>query len=92
MAEVDYLELLKGYLHVTTDADDDNLQHLMKTAHTTLKGWCGEFELDNEVGCQLVFDYVRYMRAGASEYFRKNFQAQIVSFGFDLMEVPDEDT
>lgn len=85
------LKEMKDYLHVITDDDDKNLIALSKTAHSTLKRWCGSFDLDNEEGKQLVFDYVRYMRAGASEYFYKNFESQIQSFGFSLMEVPSDD-
>lgn len=85
------LKEMKDYLHVVTDDDDNNLKVLSKTAHSTLKRWCGSFDLDNDEGKQLVFDYVRYMRAGASEYFYKNFESQIHSFGFSLMEVPTDD-
>lgn len=85
-----HVEELKSYLHIVTDDDDDNLESLLNTAHKTLIRWCGSFDFENDEGKQLVFDYVRYMRAGASEYFYKNFQAQIISFGFSLMEVPDE--
>lgn len=84
------LEDLKDYLKIVIDDDDNNLKARLNTAHATLKTWCGQFELDDLIGRQLVFDYVRYMRAGASEYFYQNFQSQIVSFGFSLMEVPDE--
>lgn len=85
------LKEMKDYLHVLTDDDDNNLKALSKTAHSTLKRWCGSFDLDNDEGKQLVFDYVRYMRAGASEYFYKNFESQIHNFGFSLMEVPADD-
>lgn len=89
--EESFLNEMKDYLHVVTDDDDKNLEALSKTAHSTLKRWCGSFDLDNAEGKQLVFDYVRYMRAGASEYFYKNFESQIHSFGFFLMEVPADD-
>lgn len=82
---------LKEYLHILSDDDDSNLERMMKTAHTTLKRWCGLFDLENEEGKQLTFDYVRYMHAGASEHFYPNFQSQIISFGFSLMEVPVDD-
>lgn len=85
------LKEMKEYLHVVTDDDDKNLIALSKTAHSSLKRWCGSFGLDNDEGKQLVFDYVRYMRAGASEYFYPNFLSQISSFGFSLMEVPPDD-
>lgn len=85
------LEDLKDYLKIVIDDDDNNLKARLNTAHATLKAWCGQFELDDLIGRQLVFDYVRYMRAGASEYFYKNFQSQIVSFGFSLMEVPADE-
>lgn len=85
------LNEMKDYLHVVSDDDDNNLKSLSKTAHSTLIRWCGSFDLDNDEGKQLVFDYVRYMRAGASEYFYPNFKSQIISFGFSLMEVPSDD-
>lgn len=87
----DDLSDLKAYLHIVSSEDDTNLKSLLNTAHATLKRWCGLFDLENEEGKQLVFDYVRYMHAGASEYFYKNFQTQIISFGFSLMEVPADD-
>lgn len=85
------LEELKEYIHVLTADDDNNLKRLLKTAHSTLIRWCGSFGLENEEGKQLVYDYVRYMRAGVSEYFYQNFKSQIISFGFGLMEVPKDD-
>lgn len=85
------LEELKGHLHIVTDDDDSNLKSLLKTAHSSLIRWCGSFDFENDEGKQLVFDYVRYMRAGASEYFYPNFLSQISSFGFSLMEVPPDD-
>lgn len=86
-----HLEDLKAYLHIVTADDDTNLIALLKTAHNTLIRWCGSFGLENDEGRQLAFDYVRYMRAGASEYFYKNFQTQIHSFAFSLMEVPADE-
>lgn len=86
----EYLEELKSYLHVVTPDDDQNLTTLLTTAHNTLIRWCGSFDFSNDEGKQLVFDYVRYMRSGASEYFYQNFRTQIHSFAFSLMEVPDE--
>lgn len=86
-----HLEALKAYLHIVTDDDNTNLESLLNTAHKTLIRWCGSFDFDNDEGRQLAFDYVRYMRAGASEYFYKNFQSQIHSFAFSLMEVPADD-
>ena len=87
----DALQPLKDYLHITNASDDKNILSLLETSHTTLQRWCGSFDLDNQEGKQLVFDYVRYMRAGASEYFYKNFESQISSFGFSLMEVSSDD-
>lgn len=90
--EIDaFLEDLKDYLKIVIDDDDNNLKARLNTAHATLKTWCGQFELDNLIGRQLVFDYVRYMRAGASEYFYSNFKSQIIGFGFSLMEVPEDE-
>ena len=86
-----HLDELKQYLHILSTNDDKNLEARLKTAHATLTRWCGSFDLDNEEGKQLVFDYVRYMHAGASEYFYPNFKSQIISFGFSLMEVPKDD-
>lgn len=85
------LKELKGYLHIVNDDDDNNLKSLLKTAHSTLIRWCGSFDFDNEEGKQLAFDYVRYMHAGASEYFYSNYRAQIHSFAFSLMEVPADE-
>lgn len=86
-----HLNDLKQYLHVLSTDDDVNLESRLKTAHATLIRWCGLFDLANEEGKQLVFDYVRYMHAGASEYFYPNFKSQIISFGFSLMEVPTDE-
>lgn len=81
---------LKEYLHVTTSDDNDNLETMMEIAHTTLISWCGQFELDNKVGKGLVFDFVRYMRAGGSNYFYEHFKTQILSFGMSLMTIEDK--
>lgn len=96
MAETNELDAvlddLKEQLNILIDEEDKRLESFLSTAHTTLKAWCGEFGWENLRGRQLVFDYVRFMRAGASEYFYPRFKAEIISFGFSLMEVPDEDT
>ncbi len=94
MAEVTedkYLSELKDYLHITTTDDDANLQSMMDIAHATLISWCGQFEFTNDIGRGLVFDYVRYRRAGASNYFLDNFKTEIKSFGMMLMPIPAED-
>lgn len=85
------LKALKDYLHIVTDDDDVNLKAMTDAAYTTLKAWCGSFDLENLIGRQLVFDYVRFMRSGASEFFYERFRPQIHSFAFGLMEVPDEE-
>lgn len=90
ITEDKYLSELKDYLHITTTDDDANLQSMMEIAHTTLISWCGQFELDNKVGKGLVFDFVRYMRAGGSNYFYEHYKTQILSFGMSLMTIEDE--
>lgn len=86
-----YLDELKRRLHILHSHDDQNLRDLMKTAHAKVKGWCGQFDLDDEVGKNLVFEFVRFAYNGKAENFYESYKSDLVDYGFTLMEVNDEE-
>lgn len=90
MTESSYLEQLKLRLKILHDDDDENLKNLIEIAHAKIQSWCGQFTLDNLVGRDLVFDYVRFAYNGKSEYFYNCFSGELSSFGFSLMKVGDD--
>ena len=86
-----YLNELKQRLHILNDDDDENLTNLINIAHARIQSWCGQFELINLVGKDLVFEYVRFTYNGKSEYFYNCFLHDLSAFGFSLMKVGEGD-
>ena len=89
MADKNYLEQLKQRLKILHDEDDNNLQSLIEIAHAKIQSWCGQFDLGNPIGRDLVFEYVRFAYNGKAEYFYNCFSTDLSTFGFSLMKVGD---
>ena len=79
-----YLQELKRRLHILHDDDDDNLRSLIEIAHAKVKHWCGDFDLTDPVGRDLVFEQVRFIYHGKTELFYTLFASDLSQYGFTL--------
>lgn len=87
----DLLEELKNRLHITTNDDDENLTSLIKTGYGLIIRYCGDFDIDKNIfGKNLVFEYCRFARNGVAEHFYSSYMQDLVTLGFELMDVGDE--
>ena len=80
-----YYYELQNYLK-TTDDDKDNLLAQMQRGHEYVKMRCGDFDMDNINGRNLVFDWVRFAINGYSEHFESSFLSELSRLGFELWE------
>lgn len=74
------LQELKGYLKITWNSEDGDLQKIIYRGKEYLKDLTGT-ELDFETEGQpksLLLDYCRYYYNNAIEYFEENFQKEIL--------------
>lgn len=74
---------LKDYLK-STDEDKGNIMAMLKRAHEWVQGRCGEFDLENTRGKDLVFNRVRFDFNGFSDHFESSFMSDISSLSFEL--------
>lgn len=85
-----YYEQLQNYLKSSED-DRENLMGLLKRGHHVVMSHCGVFTLDNTVGLDLVFDWVRFTYNGFSEHFFDSFLYQLNGFRMQLWMDGDVD-
>ena len=79
-----YYSELQQYLK-STDDDKENLLNMLTRAHAWVQGRCGEFELDNVRGKDLVFNRVRFDYAGQVDLFGDLFMDDLSSLSFELL-------
>ena len=85
----DYLEELKSALHVRHNHDDENLKNLIRRGHVRIQSYCGDFPLDNELGRDLVYEYVRFVYNNQGEWFYQSYHAELITLQLSLMEFPE---
>lgn len=78
-----HYDALKNYLK-STDDDKDNILNLLKRGHHVIMSHCGVFDLENEVGRDLVFDYVRFAYNGYREHFFSSFEYELNGFRWQI--------
>lgn len=74
---------LQKYLK-STDDDKKNLISLLERGHHVIISHCGVFDLDNVVGRNLVFNWVRFEFNGYSEHFFDSFLTELNTFRMEL--------
>lgn len=79
----EYYKELQNYLK-SPDADKENIIAQLKRAHAWVKGRCGNFELTNDRGRDLVFNRVRFDYNGYLEHFESSFMNDLSSLSFEL--------
>jgi hypothetical protein len=87
------LQLIKNYLKITWDDEDSDITSLIERGKKYLSSMTGTtltFEED-DLPTQLLFDYCRYARNNALEFFKENFADDILFLslqeGVKAMEV-----
>lgn len=80
------LEELKYHLKITWDEEDNELANLLDRGKKALKRIFGieiNYE-ENEDIKELLFNWCRYSRNHATEYFQQNFREEINTIAFTL--------
>lgn len=87
------LEELKYHLKITWDEEDSELTDLLTRGKKALKRIFG-LEVDyqeNEDIKELLFNWCRYSRNHAIEYFQQNFREEINTIAFTLAARGEQD-
>lgn len=72
----DIVEEFKTRMHLDDD-EGGNLLRILKASHDDLVRICGDYDINDEVFKELVFERSRYAYNDALEYFYNNFLTQI---------------
>lgn len=86
-----YIKEAREKLHASPDESDDNLKREIIFAWNEVKGWCGEFSLENERGRGLVLEYVRFLYNGQGEYFYSAYEKSLANFSWTLYGLEGSD-
>lgn len=80
------LEELKYHLKITWAEEDDDLQKLLARGKKALERIFGlEVDYEKEEDAKdLLFNWCRYSRNNATEYFQENFRDEINTIAFTL--------
>ncbi|WP_110928410.1 hypothetical protein [Bacillus massiliglaciei] len=84
----DLLAEFKERMHITHN-EDDNLKKLLSFSIASIKGSCGDFNIEGDSDIdlrakELVFERTRYAYNDALEYFNENFLSDINSLGISI--------
>lgn len=96
MSQPTLLEQIKGYLKITWNDEDTEIQSIIQRGQNYLNDvTCVELDFNAEAQPKsLLFDYCRYAQNNALEYFEANFQTEILRLqlkvGISTLEVEDE--
>lgn len=80
----DVVEQFKKRMRIYHDTEDDSLADILESSFIVVKNLCGEFDMKNPEGRELVFERARYVYWDSVEFFEENFQKRIHSFGYTL--------
>ena len=82
MVTSSHLDELKGRLKIFHTFEDNHLQRLLEQSYEDIKNKCGDFDMSNDKGAELVYERTRYAYNDSIEYFDMNFESMIISFAF----------
>ena len=85
----EYYPELQNYLK-STDDDKNNIIAMLVRAHAWVQGRCGDFELDNARGKDLVFNRVRFDFNGYLDHFESSFMSDLSNLSFELWDGDDD--
>lgn len=92
MITSDHVEEFKNRNRIFYDIEDDRIESDLKMSYEDIKSKCGEFDMNNAIGRELVYERTRYVFNDKLEEFHNNFLSNIVQFQIENMEVSDNGT
>lgn len=92
MITSDHVEEFKNRNRIFYDIEDDRIESDLKMSYEDIKSKCGDFDMNNAIGRELVYERTRYVFNDKLEEFHNNFLSNIVQFQIENMEVSDNDT
>lgn len=84
MITSEVVEQFKKRMRIYHSTEDDSLEDILESSFIVVQNLCGEFDIDNPEGRELVFERARYVYWDSVEFFEENFQSRIHSFGYTL--------
>lgn len=92
MITSDHVEEFKNRNRIFYDIEDDRIESDLKMSYEDIKSKCGDFDMNNAIGRELVYERTRYVFNDKLEEFHNNFLSNIVQFQIENMEVSDNGT
>ena len=92
MITSDHVEEFKNRNRIFYDIEDDRIENDLKMSYEDIKSKCGDFDMSNAIGRELVYERTRYVFNDKLEEFHNNFLSNIVQFQIENMEVSDNGT
>ncbi|TBW91756.1 hypothetical protein MOV58_10605 [Staphylococcus hominis] len=92
MITSDHVEEFKNRNRIFYDIEDDRIENDLKMSYEDIKSKCGDFDMNNAIGRELVYERTRYVFNDKLEEFHNNFLSNIVQFQIENMEVSDNGT
>lgn len=92
MITSDHVEEFKNRNRIFYDIEDDRIESDLKMSYEDIKSKCGDFDMNNPIGRELVYERTRYVFNDKLEEFHNNFLSNIVQFQIENMEVSDNGT
>lgn len=92
MITSDHVEEFKSRNRIFYDIEDDRIESDLKISYEDIKSKCGDFDMNNAIGRELVYERTRYVFNDKLEEFHNNFLSNIVQFQIENMEVSDNGT
>lgn len=92
MITSDHVEEFKNRNRIFYDIEDDRIESDLKMSYEDIKSKCGNFDMNNAIGRELVYERTRYVFNDKLEEFHNNFLSNIVQFQIENMEVSDNGT
>lgn len=89
MITSDHVEEFKNRNRIFYDIEDDRIESDLKMSYEDIKSKCGDFDMNNAIGRELVYERTRYVFNDKLEEFHNNFLPNIVQFQIENMEVSD---
>lgn len=92
MITKEVIDEFKARMRIYHKTEDDSIEQMLEASFFVLKNLCGEFDLNDREGKELVFERTRYVYHDSVEFFEQNFRSRIHSFGYTLSFQADEDS
>lgn len=92
MITSDHVEEFKNRNRIFYDIEDDRIESDLKMSYEDIKSKCGDFDMNNAIGRELVYERTRYVFNDKLEEFHNNFLSNIVQFQIENVEVSDNGT